>query len=207
MDCNCPESTELTEIENENCGVDLTQIQRMAFQRRQPFGVFTPETILELSEWQTFQTATDDTKIVFTPLIGADPIIEAGEPITTGGGDNSTMNGIEEIEGVNPSNFSCMFKSLSPKVEAQIKKLICEKNLMVYFFLQGGKIACWTDDLEAFSLAQLLRGIDAQSIFLSDRNNAGYGTKDTNSMRFSLVEGWSEKLYIIKPDFNPFTDL
>lgn len=207
MDCNCPAPTALTEILAEICGVDLKQIQRMAFQRRQAFGVFTPATIVTLSEWQSFLSASDDTKIVLTPMIGGDPIIEAGEAITNGGGDNSTLNGVEEIEGVNPSNFSAMFKSLTPKVEAQMKKLICEKSLMVYFFLQGGKIACWADDLDADALTQKLRGMDAQSVFLSDRNNAGHGTKDTNNFSFSLVEGWSEKLVIFTPEFNPFSEI
>lgn len=207
MDCNCPAPLALTEITNENCGLDLKQIQRIAVQRRQGYGVFTPATILTLSAWQGLITATDDTKIVLTPMIGGDPVIEAGEAITNGGGDNSTLNGVEEVEGVNPSAFSCMFKSLSPKVEAQIKKLMCEKNLMVYLFLQGGRVACWADDINALPTAQQLRGIDIQSFFLSDRNNAGYGTKDTNTMSFAIVEGWSEKLVVFKPDFNPFTDI
>jgi hypothetical protein len=33
-------------------------------------------------------------------MIGGDAVIQAGEAITTGGGD-STLNGVEEVEGVN----------------------------------------------------------------------------------------------------------
>lgn len=204
FECNCPEPTSLTPIETENCRVDLKQVQRYAFQRDgyqfNSLGT-TPNPIIDLSSWQAFTTASDDSTIVITPSIGGDPIIEAGDKITTGGGDNSTLNGIEELEGVNPSNASAVFKSLSAKVEAQIKKLMCEKNLTVYFFLQGGKIA-------AVKLnANSAKGFACQSLFLSDRNNNGYGTRDTFNFSFSLPAGWSESLEIYTPNFNPLTQL
>jgi hypothetical protein len=47
------------------------------------------------------------TKIVLTPMIGGDAVIQAGEAITTGG-DNSTLNGVEEVEGVNRRHSSCL---------------------------------------------------------------------------------------------------
>lgn len=205
MDCNCPAPTSLTEIIAEVCGVDLKQIQRLAFQRvGDGFDTgATPATdILSLSAWQDKMTATDDTKIVVTPLIGADPTIEAGEPITTGGGDNSTLNGVEEVEGVNPSSFSCMFKSLSSKVEKALKALICERNLVVYLFLQGGRMA-----VVEITADTSYEGFPIQSIFVSDRNNSGFGTRDTVSLSFELSSGWSDDLVILKPTFNPLTDL
>lgn len=202
MDCNCPAPTSLTEIVAEACGVDLKQIQKLAFQRDGSiFDSGATSDILELSSWQGFTSASDDTKIVITPLIGGDPTIEAGEAITTGGGDNSTLNGVEEVEGVNPSSFSCLFKSLSSTVEKQLKALICEKNLVVYLFLQGGRIAV------AELSAQTHTGFPIQSVFVSDRNNAGFGTKDTVNMSFELQEGWSDNLVVLKPNFNPLTEL
>lgn len=205
LDCTCPANTALSSIDALDCGIDLTQIQKLGFQRSQtdaPFKVANP--ITALASWQAFMTATDSTKIVVTPLIGGDPIIEPGDKISTGGGDNSTMNGVEEIEGVNPSNFSCIFKSLTPAIEKQIKSLMCERNLTVYFFLQGGSIACVNvsaDDREGFAI---------QSFFLSDRGNQGFGTKDSFNCSFSLPAGWSEDLVKISKaelDFNPLTDL
>ena len=204
FECNCPEPNSLTPIETENCRVDLKQVQRYAFQRDgYQFNASgtTPNPILDLSSWQAFMTATDNSTIVVTPLIGADPVIEAGDKIATGGGDNSTLNGVEELEGVNPSNASCMFKSLSSKVEAQIKKLMCEKSLTVYLFLQGGKIACTKVS------ADVAKGLICQSVFLSDRNNAGYGTRDTFKFSFAMPAAWSENLEIYSPTFNPLTQL
>lgn len=204
MDCNCPEPTALTTIIAEFCGVDLKQIQKLAFQRTQAIPSFTAASILLLATWQALLTAADDTKIVVTPLIGGDPVIEAGDAITTGGGDNSTLNGVEEVEGVSPSGFSAVFKSLSPAAEKTMKALICEKRLTVYLLLQGGRIAC----VQIGDPATGFKGFEIQSFFLSDRNNAGFGTKDTNRISFALKEGWSEEMGFVKPtDFNPLTDL
>jgi len=200
MDCNCPEATSLVEIVAEACGVNLKQIQRLAAQRVQTTPSFTPTTILDLSAWQDLMSATDSTKIVVTPLIAGDPVIEPGDKITTGGGDNSTLNGVEELEGVNPSNFSCLFKSLSTATEVAIKALICEKNLTIYLILEGGRIACAT-------VSATCSGFQIQSFFLSDRGNAGFGTKDSFKCSFALPSGWSEKLAIYKPTWNPLTDL
>lgn len=202
MDCNCPAQTALTTIVAELCGVDMKQIQRMGFQRFQSAVPFTATTILELATWQDYATATDDTKIVFTPIVRS-AIIEPGDAITTGGSDNSTLNGVEEIEGVNPSNFTGIFKSISPAVEKQLKALICETGLTVYFFLSGGRIAA--KNITAPTAGK--KGFEIQSFFVSDRNNQGFGTKDTNNVRFSLAEGWSEDLIIVTPNFNPITDL
>jgi hypothetical protein len=205
MDCNCPEPTALTEIVAENCGVDLKQIQRIAVQRYgdvfDSAGTPTPTDILELATWQAKKISETDLKIVFTPMIGGDPVIEAGEAIRNGGGDNSTLNGVEEIDGTNPSAFSCVFKSLPSTTESQLKLLMCEKNLVVYLFLSGGRIA-----VVKVSATQK-KGFPIQSFFVSDRSNQGFGTKDTVSMSFSLPEGWSNDLEIVKPNFNPFTDL
>lgn len=205
MDCNCPAPTSLTEIVAELCGVDLKQIQKLAFQRTGDLfdNAGTPVTdILELSTWQAKMAATDDTKIVVTPLIGGDPTIDAGDAITTGGGDNSTLNGVEEVEGVNPATFSCIFKSLSSATEKALKALICEKNLVVYFFLQGGRIAA-----KQITVDQSYEGFQISSLFVSDRNNAGFGTKDTVDLSFSLTAGYSDDLVILKPNFNPLTEL
>lgn len=198
--CNCPEPSALTEIPSENCGVNMDQIQRIGYQRTQTDAPFDATTVLTLSAWQDFMDATDDTKIVVSPLIGGDPIIEPGAAITSGGNDNSTLNGIPQFDGVEPSAFSTKFNSLSAAQEAAFKKLMCETNMTVYFFLQGGKIATKkvSADVSGFSI---------QSLFISDRGNAGFGTKDTFNHSFGLLPGWSDNLVIYTPSFNPLTEL
>lgn len=215
MDCNCPDDGILEEIVDDQCSFDLKQIQRLAFATRGKviwdsatgggLGDGVPQVdsqVDTLADWQARRSANDNTKIVVTPLVGGDPIIEAGEPITEGGGDNSTLNGVEENTGVQASKFSCVFKSITPATEKSMKKISC-KTTEVYFFNQDGNIICrkveGTDNH---------RGFIMQSYFFSDRNNEGYGTKDKNTLSFSMPSGWSEDLVIVKPaDFNPLYDI
>lgn len=205
MDCNCPQDATLKDIINETCGVNLKQIQRWSFQRRgQKFDPVT-NPIEDLSSWQAFQTAADGTKLVVTPNIGGDPIIAPGEAITTGGGDNSTFNGIEEVEGTNPSKFTCIFKSPSSALEASLKALMCENDLVAFPILQGGRVAA-----KVGSQPDEWVGFPVESLFCSDRGNNGFGTKDFINFMFSLPSGWSEDLQILDSNdlnFNPLTQL
>lgn len=203
MDCNCPTASALTEIVAQTCGVNLKQIQRLAFQRIGTQFTAATNDIKTLSSWQALMSASDATKIVVTPLIGGDPIIEPGEANRNGGNDNTTLNGVEEVEGANPSKFSCIFKSLPSETEKSLKALRCEgQSLVVYLFLQGGKIAA-----KRITQDDLYEGFRIFAPFVSDRGNTGFGTKDTVSMDFTLEEGYSDDLEIITPSFNPLTEL
>ena len=215
MNCNCPDSGILAEIPSSTCPFDLKQIQRLAFATQGKViwdsatgggtGVGVPQSDSQLdtlADWQARLTAIDDTKIIVTPLIGGDPVITAGDAITEGGGDNTTLNGVELTTGVNPSKFTATFKSLEPAQEKALKKIMC-KSIEVYFFTEGGKIAC-----KKIEGGELHKGFNVQSYFFSDRNNEGYGTKDKFTMSFSLKAGWSEDLVLVVPnDFNPLYDL
>lgn len=208
FECSCPKATALTDVPTQDCPIDFSQIQRYGFQRGGnsfDTSAGTPTDITLLADWQTLRTAIDDTKIVVSPLIGADPIITPGDPISNGGGDNSTLNGVEEITGTNPSSASATFNSLSPEIEKAMKALICEPDLTVYLFLKGGKIVA-----KKIVADQQYSGLPIQSFFFGDRGNEGFGTKDTNFMSFQLPAGWSEDIEVfdaVDLDFNPLTDL
>jgi hypothetical protein len=155
------------------------------------------------ADWLTLKAATDNEKVVFTPLIGGDPVIAAGEPITTGGGDNSTLNGVEEVQGTNPSIFTGLYKSLSPAVKAKLTELACEKDLVIYPINDSNKIFA-----NKIATGQYM-GIPITGFHVSDRNNNGFGTKDTFAVRFSLPAGWDNTLELIEPEtgFRPLSDL
>lgn len=207
--CKCPKATELTDIPTQDCDVDLEQLQKFGFQRdgfmfdATAVAPATPTDITKKADWLTLKTATDETKVVFTPLIGGDPIITAGEPILNGGGDNSTLNGVEELQGTNPSTFTGVFKSLASNVKTALVDLECEKNLVVYFVNQNGKII-------ANQVAEgQYTGFPVQGFHITDRNNNGFGTKDTFAVRFTLPARWDANLVILDPEngFRPLVDL
>lgn len=215
MNCECPDDGILIEIPVEDCPFDMKQVQKLAFATQGNVvwdsatgggagdGVPQANSQLDtLADWQARRTAIDNTKMVITPFVGGDPIIEAGEAVTNGGGDNATLNGVEEVLDTNPSKYSCVFKSITPETEKALKALMC-KRLEVYFILEGGRIACYKIDGGVRH-----RGFILESMFVGDRNNAGFGSKDTNALMFSLPAGWSENLAIVTPTtFNPLYDI
>lgn len=204
MNCSCPNTNPLVSISASDCEIHLRQLQRVVFQRAGyefDASATIPLDITDLAIWQALKTATDSTKVVSTPFIGSDPKIEAGEAITAGGGDNTTLNGIEEIMGSNPSKFSTVFYGLTPQQESDMKKLMCEKNLVAFFINEEDKIIARKTGTGKY------KGIPIQSLFMSDRNNAGFGTKDTNTLRFSLKEGWSEDIELVTTTWSPLTEL
>lgn len=204
--CNCPAPTALTTVPSANCPFDLGQIQKIGFQRSGftfDSGAVIPTSPSVEADWNVLKTATDSTKVVFTPLIGGDPVIVAGEPISEGGGDNSTLNGVEIITGVNPAKFTAMFRSMTPEQEKAMKNLMCEPSLVMYLVTGDQKII-----VKKLTTAQK-QGLGIQAFFLGDRTNDGFGKKDSHKIQFSLPAGWSEDIEIITPEvgFNPLTDL
>lgn len=208
--CKCPPATALSDIPTQDCDFDLGQLQKFGIQRGgdvwNPAAV-TPAIPMDptkKADWLTKKAAVDDEKIVFTPLIGGDPIITAGEPITSGGGDNSTLNGVEEVQGTNPSVFTGLYKSLTPAVKAKLTELACEKDLVIYMINGDNRIFANSDDAGA-----TYTGIPITGFHVSDRNNNGFGTKDTFAVRFSLPAGWDNNLIQIDPEtgFRPLSDL
>jgi hypothetical protein len=151
------------------------------FKEGRPFGSAgtVPSDILLLSSWQASRQPMS--KNVLTPMIGGD-VIQTGEAITTRGGDNSTLNGVEEVEGVNRHSLVCLnhFHQRLRNVEGE--KLGC-------VFVLGGRIAVKITETQRKDLTSIC--------FVSDRKRE-QRNKDNVSMRFSLSEGWSDN-QIVKP--------
>lgn len=199
MTC-CPKPASLETIPTAVCKFDLKQIQKVVFQRDGFTWVNLTNDITALADWQILLAAAGNTKVVASPLVGGEPIITAGEMISEGGG-NESLNGIEENAGTEPSVFTAVFKSLTPAQEKSLQKLACE-DLSVYFVNQDNKIIAKSvgDDWEAIKI---------QSLFVSDRHNEGFGSKDRNTIRFALPAGWSNDIDFVTPapGFNPLADL
>jgi len=202
LSCQCPNPTPIGDIPAQTCPENINQIQKIAVQRTgDKFDGTSGNDITLLADWQTRLSAVDNTHIVVTPFVH-EAIITAGEAITNGGGDNSTLNGESELVGVNPSQFTGMFKSLSKEVKQALFSLRCETGLVVYFFNEDGKIICQektTGEYEGFQIS---------SFFVGDTNNEGFATNDTNATSFNMKKDWSKYQAIVEPsDFDPLTEL
>ena len=147
LDC-CPLPTALSDIPSSTCPENLGQIQRYWFVRKGEvvWDIVTPANNVpatitgqapeDAAGWNILFAAVDSTKVVKTPLIGGDSTLTAGTTITQGGGDNSTLNGETLVNGINPTDGSARFDSLTGAQIAAIRTLACEGNgLEVYLCL------------------------------------------------------------------------
>ena len=86
--CNCPLPSALTTIDAAGCPFNLGQLQRVIITRASssefPMTVATSNPNV-LATWTPLFTASDDTKVVKTPLVGGNPAIVGGSAITQGG--------------------------------------------------------------------------------------------------------------------------
>lgn len=216
MDFVCPRPGALTTVVRQTCPENFGQIQRIIFQRSGY--VFDDQAdpvtdIKLLASWTPLFAANGNTKVVSTPYV-ENFIIPVAEPITTGGGDNTTVDGIEIIEGAGPITATGTFSGVPSYIIRQLKKLMGEAinpgDLVCYFLNQYGKIIASDtvpSDVAPFTPSGKYTGFPLTSLFIPNPGNQGLNTRDQSNFRFSLVEGWRDAAVIITPGFNVKTQL
>jgi len=204
LNCSCPAPTTIGAISDQTCNKNFGQIQKIIIQRKgYSFDGTTGKDITVKADWQTVFTASDDTKAQITPLI-YNPIITAGEAITNGGGDNSTLNGVSELVGVNPTTFTAELRSINAQIERELKAYICETDLVVFLVNDSQQIIAKNPSASATTTFE---GIPIQEFFVGDRTANGLNTKDMNALSFSFPSEWSNLIAYTAPAFNPLTEL
>lgn len=208
MDCLCPRPAALTTVNRVTCPENLGQIQRIAIRRAVSAAAFDAATndIETLASWTALLEAADDTKIVITPYL-ENFIIPQAEPITRGGGDNTTVDGVQKVLGAGAITATGNLVGVPVEIIEQLRELMCEPELEVFLFNQYGRIICRNADPEAAPGAEKYRGIPIQSFFVPFPGNNGLNTEDESILRFSFAEDWAKNRVIITPDFNLKTAL
>lgn len=210
MDCVCPRPAEIQTISASDCPEDLNQLQRIFFQRNGQ-GSFADETtglggFAAVATWTPLFAVGDDTKITKTPLF-ENFVIPQGEPITEGGGDNTTLNGETVILGVGPIQASGMFRSIKNAIIKELRDYTCESapgqspGLGLFFANEYGKLI----GKQPGGAGTAVNPIPVTSFFVSDAGNDGKNTNDKASFRFNFKEGWRDDLIIVTPNFDPLT--
>lgn len=204
--CSCPLGTALGSLDNFSCGETFGQIQKVAFQRIFSTGTTknkftTTKAITALTNWSTFLSADDGTRMLVSPYIQA-PTAEAGAARTFGGG-NETLGGMEEVIGREPTQFSAVLRKMPQSIIKQLKALQCESNLGVFLFDENGNIGALQG-----STAGDYFPIPISSLFIGDKTLGGLEAPDSNVISWKFAPNWSDDLAIVAPaDFNPLTDL
>lgn len=197
----CPAATALPTIPGEGCSQNFGQIQKIIFQRIMngtaknsiADGTTAGQAGL-LTSWTALKAATDDTKIAVTPFI-ENPADDGGDARTYGGG-NETLNGIEQVIGSNPVNFTCRLNGKKQDIIAELKKLMCEalsNNLGVYLVNEKGQIEGVKDGSSWYP-------IPVQRLFVSDKHHGNFEGPDYNDLSFSFAPGYSDKLDVLTLD-------
>lgn len=208
LTCQCPQASALTDIPSVPCSESFGQIQKVAFQRLTKAdgtknAFTTTGAITALASWTPKLTADDGTKIVVSPYIYA-PTSEAGAPRTFGGG-NESLGGIEEIIGSEPTSFNAVLRRLPQSVIKAMKTLMCDSeagNLGVFLFDENGNIEAIKGETEGEYFP-----IPIRSLFIGDKAHGGFEAPDSNAIQWSFLPNYSDDLAIVKPTFNPLTDL
>lgn len=211
MDFVCPRPAALLTINRVTCLESLGQIQRTGIIRLGGFtfdpGADPVRPITALATWTPLLTAVASTKLVLTPY-HENFIIPEAEPITDGGGNNETIDGVERVLGAGPITVTSRFSGVPASIITQIRDLMGEPVLEGYFFNQYGKIICrdTTPDTED-PADKVYSGIPIYSLYVPYPGNNGYATIDQATFRFALAEDWALNRAIVTPDFNVKTQL
>lgn len=193
LNCSCPVGTAIPTITPSVCPLNIGQIQKLIFWR-QGNSIASVATAQLEATWTALLAAADDTRAQVSPFIET-AIIAAGDPITEGGGDNTTLNGIEVNTGVNPAIFTGMIKNEDQAIIDVLKQYQCE-SLAVLFINDSGELIHDITDTPA------VKGFNISSLFIGDLDNQGFGTRDGNAIRFSMKANWSDGLAFLTPAFD-----
>lgn len=206
--CDCDDLVLETIIRN-ICGEDIGQIQKIGLQLQQPSDAppFANEAdIQDLANWTDLLDATDETKIVVTPLIEG-MVIPPTEPVLEGGsGSNETTDGLPIAHDGQAVRVEGMIRSIAAAIRRAMKTLKCkatnDRPLVMFIFNEKKKVVCQraADDIG-------FEGIPIYSIFVGDPGTEGLNTSTKTPISYSLAYGWADDLEFVSPDFNFRTEL
>jgi hypothetical protein len=225
MIISCPLPAALRPINIADCPFKIDQLVRMVFQRRQPTATdadapfATLADIQTLAGWNDFLAATDNTKMVLSPIF-ANATIPNSEALTTGGNDNTTFNGIRQYNGEGAVTVNGTFYNMASKTkedlmylpQESLASIIGVSNLTVYLVNRDGQIIADTYPGTPVGgpppvAPTLYRGIPIYNFRISSVGSAGFNAPNTHQFSFDLPADWDTRIVSIKPTFDPLVDL
>ena len=203
MECICPLLPALANTPPVECPENLGQWIKLAFQRKSAdFSFATEITAALLVNWTPLIGAVDDDKIVLTHFF-SNHLVPQAEPITEGGGDNTTIDGVEDLLGYGPITVTGTFRDVPNDHITALKLFRCE-NTNIFPINNNGRILA----KQPGGAGNPVFPIPIATWSISDAASQGLNTRDKANFRYSFVDGWREDLILITPtDFNAKTDL
>jgi hypothetical protein len=180
----------------------------MAFQRGAAGNPFDATTLITAkASWDTMVAASDDQKIILSPIV-FNPIIPSSEKMSEGGNDNTTPFGIEKYLGEGAVEVTGEFRNVTPEIKKALAKLAGESDvalgvaqLRVYLFNKDGQVIHEADP----DVATELRGIAIYNFRVGSMGSQGFNSDNVVPFSFSMAADWDENLKMVKPAFNVLT--
>lgn len=160
---------------------------------------FTSATIKTSAAWQTAVTADDlaPNLIVVTPFIDSFEIAPT-TPLTEGGNDTSTANGVPRLRSTSFAPGKGMISGCSAAQIKALRKLAAKSGnfqhgtrLGMFLLHEGNGISCLNEK----------DPIPVYNVFFGDAKKGGLGASNDYNMEFHLEGGWSLNESVIETDF------
>lgn len=206
MILNCPLPAALTTLVNPDCPFRFDQIVKIAFMQRQPgASPFATEADMKLlATWTPLLAAVDETKVAASPIF-AGFVVPKSEPLVQGGNDNSTFAGLEQYYGEGSVRATGTFQNMTSAsllaldelTQFSLSTATGTSNLTAYLINKDGYIF--------YSGAQY--GIPIFNFRVGGTGSEGLNRPNVNDFSFNLIAGWDRALKVVKPTFDPLTEL
>jgi hypothetical protein len=217
MFLTCPLPATLKDIPASGCPFRFDQIVRIVFQRRRPVATPAFATLAALqtkTNWTTNIAASDDTKMVVSPIFSG-CVIPRSTGLTTGGNDNSTFAGIREYNGEGAITVTGTFKNLAPASFRAMKYLSEESlagatgvsNLTAFLVNRDGNSFQVNPHDAADAAVLYYQGIPVYNFRVSSPGSDGFNAPNVNDFSFDLKEDWADFITAVKPTFDLLTEI
>jgi hypothetical protein len=205
---SCTRPAALTAITPFNCAEHFGQIVLLLIQRGQSAPSFATEAELQtLAVWTALLTAPGPTKVIKTPEF-AGFVIPGSEPQYADENNNNSIDGNGYFTGFNAVKVTGKFVGIPSAIKKQLDLLEDESRpglnpgTTAFPVTRDGRLIYDMTD------AGIIRGLPFVNFFRGGTSSQGLNANNENAFGLTLPDGkWDRNVQIIKPDFNPRTDL
>lgn len=197
----CPPPTALATIAAQACPERFDQIIKIFIQRTQVTPSFTHANILLSATWTPLLVAADSTKVVKTPAI-PNIVIPPGGIAKEGGDDNTTINGIPRLLGLQHVSVTAMLIDADKTTRAALRGLATESSI------SAGYTGLWAYFVNRYGqvIASISGANDAgfpiYNFVVGDVGTQGFNKVNEANLSFDLAPGWSDNAVMYTPSFD-----
>lgn len=204
MLANCPLPSYIRPIAATSCPQKWGQIQKLAFGRTLEDRFANLAAFISEGSWDNLLAATNDSKLVISPYF-AGMQFPGGEAITAGGNDNTTINGVADLQGGQMIRVPFVLTNQSAQTMREIRDLASETMLQPGFSQLG--VYLFNDNNEVIydetSAGTEYNPFTIYNLFVPDVASNGLNSNNTYNCWFEVPFGWSEYWAKVKMTWNP----